>query len=126
MEVLDNWQASKVDARPNSRMLSPNNVALSAAHHLLKTTPNSVAPVEMRKPSVRRLVYPFLAPTFLASNLRPRAVRRARRAGSTGSVRRVTDPFRQGLWNFFDGTATGRFFDSTAVEITAVDGRQIL
>jgi hypothetical protein len=55
-----------------------------------------------------------------------RAVRRARRAGSTGSVRRVTDPFRQGLWNFFDGTATGRFFDSTAVEIMAVEGRRIL
>ncbi|KAJ6620463.1 hypothetical protein B0H10DRAFT_1946018 [Mycena sp. CBHHK59/15] len=51
-----------------------------------------------------------------------RAARRARRAGSTGPVQRVADPFRQGFWKFLDGTATGRLFKTTAVEITAVDG----
>ncbi|KAF8142818.1 hypothetical protein K438DRAFT_1768886 [Mycena galopus ATCC 62051] len=51
-----------------------------------------------------------------------RAARRARRAGSTGPVRRVADPFCQRFWEFFDGTVTGRLFKTTAVEITAVDG----
>ncbi|KAJ6615301.1 hypothetical protein B0H10DRAFT_1950008 [Mycena sp. CBHHK59/15] len=61
-----------------------------------------------------------------------RAVRRARRAGSTGSVRRVADPFRQAPEIFFDGTATGRFERATAVEMTAVtatgrhDGKTVL
>jgi hypothetical protein len=51
-----------------------------------------------------------------------RAARRARRAGSTGPVRRVADPFRQRFWRFFDGTVTGRLFKTTAVKITAVNG----
>ncbi|KAJ7312365.1 hypothetical protein DFH08DRAFT_822107 [Mycena albidolilacea] len=49
------------------------------------------------------------------------AVRRARRAGLTGSVRRVADPFRRGLGEIFNGTVTGRIAAPTAVEITAVD-----
>ncbi|KAJ7750797.1 hypothetical protein B0H16DRAFT_1724316 [Mycena metata] len=40
-----------------------------------------------------------------------RAARRARRAGSTGPVRRVAVPFRWALAKFSDGTATGRFSD---------------
>jgi hypothetical protein len=52
-----------------------------------------------------------------------RAVRRTRRAGLTGSVRRVADPFRRGFEKEFDGTATGQISQLTAVEMTAVDGR---
>jgi hypothetical protein len=37
-------------------------------------------------------------------------------------VQRVAGPFRQGLWNFFDGTATGRLWGATAGEMTAVNG----
>ncbi|KAJ7205854.1 hypothetical protein B0H12DRAFT_1080251 [Mycena haematopus] len=51
-----------------------------------------------------------------------RAARRVRRAGSTGPVRRVADPFRQALEQLFDGTATERICESTAGEMTAVDG----
>ncbi|KAJ6622031.1 hypothetical protein B0H10DRAFT_1944870 [Mycena sp. CBHHK59/15] len=67
-----------------------------------------------------------------AGNVGVRAVRRARRAGSTGSVRRVADPFRRAPEIFFDGTATGRFERATAVEMTAVtatgrhDGKTVL
>ncbi|KAF8175607.1 hypothetical protein K438DRAFT_1770913 [Mycena galopus ATCC 62051] len=43
-----------------------------------------------------------------------RAVRRVRRACSTGFRRRVTDPFRRGLEIFADGTVTGRFGGLTA------------
>ncbi|KAF8186491.1 hypothetical protein K438DRAFT_1765262 [Mycena galopus ATCC 62051] len=38
-----------------------------------------------------------------------KAVRRARRDGSTGSVRRVAYPFCRGFWKIFDGMVTGRF-----------------
>ncbi|KAJ6537096.1 hypothetical protein B0H19DRAFT_1079473 [Mycena capillaripes] len=62
------------------------------------------------------------APPDLQFEPSPGAARRARRAGSTGPVRRVADPFRQGFWKFFDGTVTGRLLKTTAVEITAVDG----
>ncbi|KAJ7248700.1 hypothetical protein C8J57DRAFT_1240118 [Mycena rebaudengoi] len=56
-----------------------------------------------------------------------RAVRRARRAGSTGSVRRVADPFRRAPEIFFDGTATGRFERVTAVTATGRhDGKTVL
>ncbi|KAF8139362.1 hypothetical protein K438DRAFT_1785777 [Mycena galopus ATCC 62051] len=65
---------------------------------------------------------PVLKLPFRFSQLLCRAARRGRRAGSTGPVRRVTDPFRQGFWKFFDGTVTGRLFKTTAVKITAVDG----
>ncbi|KAJ7633689.1 hypothetical protein B0H17DRAFT_1149924 [Mycena rosella] len=51
---------------------------------------------------------PFLLPLV-------KAVRRARRAGSTGSVRRVADPFRRGFAKNFNGTATGRISQSMAV-----------
>ncbi|KAJ7721601.1 hypothetical protein B0H16DRAFT_1473776 [Mycena metata] len=51
-----------------------------------------------------------------------RAARRARRAGSTGPVRRVAVPFRRALAKLSDGTATGRFSNTTAVEKTAVAG----
>jgi hypothetical protein len=53
-----------------------------------------------------------------------RAARRPRRADSTGPARRVADPFRGGLGNIFNGTATGRFGDPTAVETTAVTARR--
>ncbi|KAJ6555884.1 hypothetical protein B0H19DRAFT_1071035 [Mycena capillaripes] len=65
--------------------------------------------------------YPMQQDVFAESVDDP-AARRARRAGSTGPVRRVADPFRQGFWKFFDGTVTGRLFKVTAVGITAVDG----
>ncbi|KAJ7227542.1 hypothetical protein C8J57DRAFT_1481606 [Mycena rebaudengoi] len=45
-----------------------------------------------------------------------RAVRRARHTGSTGSVRRVADPFRGAPEIFFDGTTTGWFERATAVK----------
>lgn len=51
-------------------------------------------------------------------------MRRTRRAGFTGSVRRVADPFRRALKQLFDGTATGRFDEVTAVEMTAVTARR--
>jgi hypothetical protein len=51
-------------------------------------------------------------------------MRRARRAGWTGSVQRVTDPFRQGLDTFCNGTATGWIEEPTAGEITAVTARR--
>ncbi|KAJ6563523.1 hypothetical protein B0H10DRAFT_1966072 [Mycena sp. CBHHK59/15] len=53
-----------------------------------------------------------------------RAARRARRAGSTGPVRRVADPFRRGFQIFFDGTATGRLYKPTAGETTAGNGQR--
>ncbi|KAJ7258488.1 hypothetical protein C8J57DRAFT_1234094 [Mycena rebaudengoi] len=54
-----------------------------------------------------------------------RAVRRARRAGLTGSVRRVADPFRRGIEIFFNGTATGPFGEPTAVTARRVGAGRI-
>ncbi|KAJ6616927.1 hypothetical protein B0H10DRAFT_1948784 [Mycena sp. CBHHK59/15] len=54
-----------------------------------------------------------------------RAVRPARRDGSTGPVRWAADPFRPGVWKLSDRTVTGRFSRLTAVETTAVDRRRV-
>jgi hypothetical protein len=51
-------------------------------------------------------------------HLRSRTVRCTRRAGLTGSMRRVADPFRRGFEKEFDGTVTGQIS-----QLTAVDGR---
>jgi hypothetical protein len=60
-------------------------------------------------------------PLIVVEYVLDRAVRRTRRAGLTGSVRRIADPFRRGFEKKFDGTATGRISQSTAVEMTAAD-----
>ncbi|KAJ7693165.1 hypothetical protein B0H17DRAFT_1132636 [Mycena rosella] len=53
-----------------------------------------------------------------------RAARRARRAGSTGPVRRVAGPSHRDPRILFDGTVTGRISETTAVKTTAVDGQR--